>query len=277
MNREQIMEAMNHIDPALIEAADRNTSTAKHSRRGWSRPAIIAACLCMLLAGTALAAEILGWIEVKLPGSDEGVDGMSYQIEAEYGLLPVDILSEEVRQSAAAVPVPEEGKWYGEAWRFDSWPEAEAFLGLELANNSLLEQMEKGSTSFGDLEQEQIAEGPCLAIAEIDNGIPRWIHVEARYLEGQYQITETAGLQFYGPENRRVERSPAKMEITALTGRVIQMEDYAASSGLEASLITRSDLCEAYFIKSGVLFTLSVSDSGPDAQQLLKDILDAYE
>ena len=60
MNKDKIMEAMDHIDPALVEEAGRELSVAKRGRRGWSRAAVIAACLCAVLAGTAVAVELSG-------------------------------------------------------------------------------------------------------------------------------------------------------------------------------------------------------------------------
>ena len=45
MKQEHMMEAMNHIDPALVEGADRCGGEARRGK--WRKLALIAACLCL--------------------------------------------------------------------------------------------------------------------------------------------------------------------------------------------------------------------------------------
>ena len=45
MDKDKIMDAMEYIDPALVEEAGREAPAMKRGWRGWSRPAVIAACL----------------------------------------------------------------------------------------------------------------------------------------------------------------------------------------------------------------------------------------
>jgi len=64
MNREQVQEVLNQIDPALIEELD---VPKKRQPRAW-RAGLIAACLCAALVGTAVAAvpglreRLTGWL-----------------------------------------------------------------------------------------------------------------------------------------------------------------------------------------------------------------------
>ena len=39
MDKHKIMDAMDHIDPALVEEAGRELSVVKRGRKGWSRAA----------------------------------------------------------------------------------------------------------------------------------------------------------------------------------------------------------------------------------------------
>ena len=104
MDKEKIMEAMAHIDPALVEEADRPAPR----RAGWSRPALIAACLCLILAGTAAAAAGgAGMRVIRLFSSEKSLvkygynDSHSgYEIVGGAAYIPADSLSDEINQLA---------------------------------------------------------------------------------------------------------------------------------------------------------------------------------
>ena len=143
MNRERILEAMEYIDPALIEAADRPAQEARRVR--WRRPAVFAACLCLVLAGTAVAAELSGLRVVEFfqrelrsinPGWEEEVYS-GYTVAGDVRYFPISELSEEVAEIDREISQPT-------CRSFSSWADMEAFLGIKLMENPLLEDAPSG-------------------------------------------------------------------------------------------------------------------------------------
>ena len=283
MNKERIMEAMNHIDPALIEAADRSASTAKHTRRGWSRIAVIAACLCLLLAGTAVAAELAGVRIIEFysgPASDnEGYDAAEkagYMIEGGVAYFQLDSFSEEIRSLALEYPHSQVAK------SFASWDDAEAFIGMNLQDNPLLDSadpgmpMEVSSLSMLGARTNIMLQTAC------DEAL------SAVYLHGNYDLSGVkVGLVaeiFTEQETQYFAEG-----YTPQTGRfypegtaVSQSETYTAPDGLEARtlLVERSygDVeWIALFEINGVRFTLSARCADAAlAQETLFEVLDGF-
>ena len=103
MEREQVMNVLNHIDPALIEAAD---LPVKARKPRWTRIALTAACLCLALLGVVYAVESAGvritfFEEEQL--ADRSLPG--YQIEIAPDYIPLEQLSEEVGAIRADVDI----------------------------------------------------------------------------------------------------------------------------------------------------------------------------
>ena len=166
MDKEKIMEGMSYVAPALVEAAD---AVPCRRKSGWRHPALIAACLCLALAGTAVAAAIgLNWT---LGGpvtmqSGENHAGTVEVWSPEY--LPVESLNQEARDLAdgtANVGIlaesvqqelvdPETGEsvtFYDNSYRMDSWDELERFLGVDvLPENPILQNANSGVMYVGE-------------------------------------------------------------------------------------------------------------------------------
>lgn len=106
MNKEKILEAMNHIDPAFIEEADRPVPEVRRVK--WSRSAIIAACLCVVLAGTALAVGISG---TRITGIFQDPEHPHYTYVNDIYLHPVSDFSEKLLKTAAKRKVQEKGQF----------------------------------------------------------------------------------------------------------------------------------------------------------------------
>lgn len=139
MKQEHMMEAMNHIDPALVEGADRCGGEARRGK--WRKPALIAACLCLALAGTALAAELAG-VRIAWTGSDSEdwlkENGVAYTVENELAYFPLDSFSEEVTALSSEV----QDKTV--SWPFASWDALEEYLGRNVLDNLTLEEAARG-------------------------------------------------------------------------------------------------------------------------------------
>ena len=110
------------------------------------RTALIAACACVVLVGGAFAAEqVLRHISAEEPVSATRPDGnvvSFYKVTAPITKLPLDALSEEALEFAAGqMRLPAEKE-------LPSWSEAEEFLGLELADSPILDEMGAVTVSF---------------------------------------------------------------------------------------------------------------------------------
>ena len=140
MNREQIMDAMGYIDPALIEAAGREAPAGKRRRNGWSRGAVIAACLCLVLAGTAMAAELAGFHitgffedEPRVTGPDGTVELVSgYTASRGIRYFSVEDFSQEIIELDQGFTEPA-------ARSFSSWEKMEEYVGLTVMDNPVLD------------------------------------------------------------------------------------------------------------------------------------------
>lgn len=142
MTKDQIMDAMDHIDPALIEAAD---AAPLRMRPRWRRPAVIAACLCLALAGTALAAELSGVRVVEFfqrearsinPGWEEEVYS-GYTVAGDVRYFAISDFSPEVAELDKTITRPT-------CWNFRSWADMEEALGVGLMENPALEDAPTG-------------------------------------------------------------------------------------------------------------------------------------
>lgn len=172
---------LNHIDPELVESA---AAPAKKRAVRPVRIAVIAACLCVALVGGAFAAEAIWGVPVFTPLEENSLSGGDFHgfttvIEVPEGTdievpeknevpdsttvnplenqningvfkMPVDNYSQQARDVAAGL----DGTRGGDL-NFDSWDEAEEFLGIELMNNPVLEDAEPGSLFYGTSDAER--------------------------------------------------------------------------------------------------------------------------
>ena len=147
MNKDKIMEAMDHIDPALVEEAGLELSVAKRGRRGWSRAAVIAACLCAVLAGTAVAVELSGvrivdiWNnEMRATGPDGTLEEVSsVTISRDIRYFSIDELSQQIMELDQGFTEPA-------ARTFSSWEKMEDFVGIRVMENPVLDEAHSGGT-----------------------------------------------------------------------------------------------------------------------------------
>ena len=132
MKGQDLYEGLRYVDPALLEEAMEPVKRPK-----WRRYLPVAACLCLLLAGTAAA--VLHSVEIRVldvehledyrddPGMNKSIENGSadqaYQAAAQVEITPLASLSQQIREDAAA------GR---RSHEFDSWEEATAYLGIDL-------------------------------------------------------------------------------------------------------------------------------------------------
>lgn len=245
------------------------------------KAALIAAALAVILAGTALAAELLGHIQIDLKNPNEtNTSGEGYTGGAVYQTIPAESLSEAALERAA------EMEEICGSWKFDSWSEAAAFLGLELLHNPKLEEMppapKRESCSafvinhFGD---------------DKERAIPFFILLSAQYQADGCRITQAANMKFRDPGCPQYETAFGFAKHRGET----HLEEYTTPSGIEASIVTTTQKIGAsgavdytthtvYWVTDNVLYSLQASIHDPvdhpdsvHALEILKEVLDAYE
>lgn len=241
MNKEQIMEAMNHIDPALIEAADRNVSTAKRSRRGWSRPAVIAACLCLVLAGTAVAAELSGVRIVDFfnqearsanPGWEPEIYS-GYTVENDVAYFPIDALSPEIVEIDRSAE-------RNVCRSFSSWKALEEFVGLDIMENAVLEDAPAGVGIDLGIEGGSGKNVVCVN-AYKDVGVSR-VYVCGSFLlhshryHGDWRGGVNAWVTAEIFTERGREGSPEESSVYYSNDAEVSSEEYVTSAGLPVQI-----------------------------------------
>ena len=243
------------------------------NRRRIPAAAFVAAVLVIALAGTALAYFSLVTVA---PYGDEG----GYSVRAETGNVPLSELSEDVLQRAAEASVS------GELLPFQSWEEAEEYLGLDIADNARLEQMEKSMRAMSLGEDDSPVLAPCLLLLwYYGSGRPDTIDLSACYEEGDYAVNVEAVLLVEDPDfdwERSYHFANAGAEMSGA-------EQYVTPGGLETTIVTsretfREDAvftkCEAEFVLGRASFRVWISvpdgDSVEGPESLLKEVLDAY-
>lgn len=259
MNREQIMEAMSHIDPALIESADLNISPTKHPRRVWHRPAVIAACLCLALAGTAAAsAWIAGFNSVDF-FKDAIYEDRSYQGYTLWGgmrFFPLDVLSQKVLDIAAENPCTTI------SLEASSKERLEDLCGLELPESLEPDNMvRRGFTAAMSCDQE----GPtCITYQDSFRG------KEDLTLQLEVQV-EIYTERMYAPD---LELSTGYFIPSEYT---VETEEYTTATG-QTALLTHSykfmtsspeETYYADFAWDGMVYHLKASCPGKPEQALL--------
>jgi len=155
MDKEKMMSAMEFISPELIEAAEGKAACVSGR---WKRALLTAACLCLVLAGTVVAFEAakVDVFKIFTGERQEGVHTVfgGYQYSgAGIAEVPVKAFSEELLADAAACAAESEGEevdLFGDApyqlvsydKEFASLEEAEAYVGFDVFDNSLLDASE---------------------------------------------------------------------------------------------------------------------------------------
>lgn len=139
MNGQDLLKGLNYIEDDLVEAAE-----AKPRRHIAPRQIfVIAACLCVLLLGGGWAAGAI-W-GARLAKTSTGLWESSYRVEAEIRSFSAEDFSPQVQEAIDA----DWEKWENmdpelqtlSSWMpgmlfryFDTWEEAEIFLGISLDN-----------------------------------------------------------------------------------------------------------------------------------------------
>ena len=274
--------------------------------------AMAAAILVLVLAGTAVAEEIINRVKVDLVNPNEtGVSTEGYSLRIKFSPIPLESLSEEALERFAYGDgdgiYRYEEPIGGVTWVSGSWAEAEAFLGLDVGRNPLLEQY---PAIAGKVRTDDTVEGTCWVggVLADDEGtvIPARFDLISGYLVEDCHVQVMAELQVDRPAATALQAERAGVEHEAFqyvgAGTVegcyttedkqFSAEEYTTASGLTAIIVSRTDTraydpdddewiqpySTAYFAKENAWFSIECAGPGRAREiALLKEILDAYE
>lgn len=258
----KLFQGVTEVGEDLIEEA--GTAPRRKKTAVW-RWGAIAACLCLALAGTAAAVQFFG---VRIVNGDDGF----IRLQGGVAYRPYDSLSDEIKATEGElVTIP-----------FDSWPEVEEFIGVELMDN------------------------PVLDASPAEHYFSVWDDVSGRFLVstsvGLYMV-RASGCYEIGGVDINVEcelftdRMLARYEDHGETwdetfrgyrfpdGTALAQDAYTASNGLEAQIMEvdrpdgSRDTCLAAFSLNGVPFLVRAhSRSGmEEARAALIQVLDGFQ
>lgn len=300
-------DILNGLDPALIEQA---SHTVKNRMPNFARMALAAACLCIVLLGSAMAAEELlknAGVQRYFSGSE--FSGVMQQIDPLYQPIPgnedrysgyvilwegravsLENMSEAVQELVRNCSA----SGGGESMRFASAAEMQSFLGLTLYENAVLDQLELRAAenlaeAVYDEEGNLLAPGnevvgAVLNCIRYENGVSRLDMLSFCGLNnGALEITVTAEVVSVDLENSNG---------TAFVfddGTQFSDEAYVTANGDEITII-RCDVPKgcgnapyteysAHFHAYGVRYHVRIVclEESEECRALMKEILDAFE
>lgn len=297
-----IQEALGYLDPALLEESERAVGKKRHSAP--VRALLAAACICALLAVGAVAVEAIsgGFMEIYRWTGESG-NVFFFGNYGDVGKIPVEDLSPEIR---AVADLYRDEAFHQEFLSFDTWEEAEDFLGLNIMDNPLLAG--GGYLPNGVTYQEEHIEGNCVVDVITDYGVIRYVTVDARYSlepEGSWAspwVTVEASIyveqNFEGTplESAMNTEEPTPEERASYTenyDEVKEQENYRTANGFKAAIfdliyVTKDEDgntydwgdYEAAFFQPGIRITVRRYYSEEDKEMALaelKQVLDAFE
>lgn len=178
MDKNTIMDAMEHIDPKLIEDAD---CRIKSGRKIVSKGLLIAACVCLLVTTAIAAGVFFGTPEVNYHDdhhiSDETgelMDGFEPVLVKPTGTstkVSLDYFSDTLLNDVANKPEDQAFLYF----YFDTWSEMEEYIGFNMFDNPVLDDAEPGF--YVEVDTETFGALHCTAI----DGILTCARARARY------------------------------------------------------------------------------------------------
>ena len=259
------------FDQRLADTLAALPGGARRLSRG-VRTALIAACLCAAVVGTAFAVELIGQVSLT-----DHKDSASYSISADIALWPMDALGGQMLEDAKE----EDGRQLS----LNSWEEVEEYWGVPLIRNTLLptpKEVSVGLYKFQALDPDalQWADATCGFI--IDNASIIWqarIYTEAyRNTEANRNANDDSDIHLFG-KSASIHDEHIYSQYEMKNGAVAQIVQV-----VPGDIGTTVPGYNAYFVRDGVFYELwvarrPVDETQPEAdyEQLLYDILDAFE
>lgn len=257
-----------------------------------ARVLMVAACICALLVVGAVAAETLGFDFVNMFKSEQG-DGYQtdgYRMDAsEVKDIPISAFSQAIQD------LEEQYKDAGghiEYLTFDSWEEAEEYLGYNIIDNPVLAPGEYVPTERRFTEKGMTVSGNCVVTISIGQDgkismIQATSHIRGRTIGMRGGVTVTAIIDV-GDLPDQTDATDYTYGFNPEFFAVEEPESYLAANGLETvivgvkrvSVLEGSGHYYANFFLRGIRFNIDTGyNAGGQETALaeLKQVLDAFE
>lgn len=261
------------------------------------RVALAAACICALLMTAAVAAEAMGFDFVKIFNTEEAEEtDLDYMVDGS-GVrhIPLSALSQEAQALKEQYEDRDDGYVCTVELAFDSWEEAEEYLGYEIMDNPVLAQGTYGSVSLLSKEGDKRSANCWIKVIFGDDGEITYIQVFSRMnlsvspngymVEATLYVRETIEDLPDGPIVAYKCHNDSYVE-----GK----EDYLTPDGLETVIVTteqapvlladgseyRGGEYDAHFFLRGIRFSVWADYPEQDRETALtelKQVLDAFE
>lgn len=292
MNGRELLTGLSHVDQALIEEAE----SARPRRR--TRLWLLAACVCLALAGTACAVGTLWGVQIGelLTGEEES----SYSVYGTVRTVPDKEFSQEVHDTLKE----QWDTWWAKdemsrglsstlpGWsqrKFETWAEGTEFLGIDLANPlEEAEWLEQATTAGMPLDGEhgrKSGDEHCMVTFHgNEKGQVESASLWAGYRSGEIQVilrvelkTEYSG-DMAADGSQAIETGAVWAETVNMLSNSVVMPD-GQSAALVISQPRRKNSyvsIDAYFIQDGLLYTLNVigPDGGDEAVAAVREVLE---
>jgi len=251
------------------------------------RAALLAACVCLALAGSVFAAQT--FLGVRFFGGDRshyqvGAGGLTALTTEDLGPQ----MARDLKNAAAADPCVDVRR------PFRTWQELEDYMGLPLAYNPLLEQ---SSELRYPVDENDLSRGYALYEGEDPGGKPLYrCYLDFRLWNGKLLNGDVSAYSkldgvdvdlhvvLYGEADGA---PPASFGFGSAYGgeNDFRAEDYTMKNGCQAQLVYRYAgaaaplSCDAYFVENGMFYRLhfEVLKGGPVDPALVQRVLDAFE
>lgn len=268
------------------------------------RALTVAACICALLIIGAVAVEVArsGFVKIYRWTGESG-NVFFFGNYEDVGKIPVEELSPELR---ALADLYRDEAFHQKFLSFDTWEEAEDFLGRNIMDNPLLAG--GGYLPNGVTYGEEHIEGNCVVGIITDYGVIRYVTVDARYSlepEGSWAspwVTVEASIyveqNFEGTplESAMSTEEPTPQERASYTENYVEVkeqENYRTANGFKAAIFDfdfdiidedgntyNSGSYEAFFFQPGIRISVRRHYAKEDKEMTLaelKQILDNFQ
>lgn len=265
MNKEQILNVMDHVDPALIEGIDGRRT--KKRLPPIARTGLIAACLCAALVGTAFAAEILG---IKFVEGMVSRNYFAYGASAEVKQWALSELGETLQNDVASGVLSR---------RFFDRESMVEYLGVPLLYSDMWEQAEIDWYACYEVDGGSKAVGA----EKISDGEVELFRVASKRVVSGAFVTVSMNVftEYADPD---VLENQVFLEQWIDFGETVDFSErwyYDMNCGDRALIVASKagsggwTMYSAYFVHEGILYRVCMEMGGRTA--LIEQLLDSFE
>lgn len=274
MHNQNIHDAMSCLDPRLIQEA----ATPDVRRKPRLRPVVLAACLILLIVLPVMAVTgnllVEHYFGDSIPAhlAEQDLDAFFRATTVEK--VPVSTLSQEALDAAAAQS--ERTGYYG----FDTWEDAEAFLGL-----NILDREQIGSEATVPMMDENgrtVLCAPChLTLHNSADGVLYAIALNY-FFQTRDGVSISLNANAVTDQNPNDNHASLGVSDDASTVLSQSSEQYVTKSGLQTTIVVSqySDghgwSVDGWTQKNGFVLRFSMSsDREEDGMEIIRDLLDS--